>query len=219
MADAGKVKMWESLRADCRAQDNEIESRIAQMEALCAATDEVSVGKLKKLSEEIGKMLQKMQSIVLSMADSLPTGPEAATMSRHTQRFEDIIVEKQRAVQRLELEARRRRERAELLHKVHSEISVYNESSDMRTLASEQDSLRYTQKRTRELLDMAEVARNRLAAQRNMFSSIGDKVLTIGEKVPFINAVLKRIDQRRRKNVLILSIVIAICLMLSFIFW
>ena len=125
----------------------------------------------------------------------------------------------ERVLQRLAQDFRKRRERAELLSRVHTEISVYNENSNVRLLASEQDSLQHTHRRLNDILAQADLSRERLKAQRQSFGGIADKVLTIAERVPFINGLLKKIDAKRRRDVVILAVVIAVCLFLVVLFW
>jgi Golgi SNAP receptor complex protein 1 len=221
-ADSGRAKMWESLRSDARTINVELDNKITVLESLSMATDDASILRFDQLEVEVQQTLKRFHAVVQSMSDmvgQMGQGGESAAMRKHTQRFEEIIAESQRAVVRLGRESKKRRERAQLLTKVHSEITIYNESNDLRTLASEQDSLRHTLNRTRQLIDDGEAARGRLAAQRAMLLGIGDKVTGLAERVPYVGDILKRIDKKRRRDVVILALVIALCLLLIFVFW
>ena len=220
--DNGRTKMWESLRTDARGFNADIENKLMVLESLSVAMDDPSVMRFEQLQNEVENALKKLHGVTMSMADivsQLPTGAETHSMQRHTQRYEDIVAEARRSLQRMARENKKRREKHELIHKVHSEITIYNESNEMRELAREQDSLRNTLRRTRELIDEGESSRSRLAHQRAMLLGIGDKVTSITEKVPFVGDILRKIDKKRRRDVVVLSLVIAICLLLIFFFW
>ena len=222
--DQGKQKMWESLRSDARHQDADVEDKLTKLEVLARAKvlDDAVKSAFDETAEAAGEQIKQMQSVVHSMTDvaeSMQHTAESAAIVKHSQRFQDIIADKQNHLQRIKNDLKRRREKEELIHKVHSEITVYNESSEMRSLTKENESLRHTHRKTKELLDEAERDRQRLDAQRNMFLGISDKVVTVAEKVPIIGGILKRIDQKRRRNIVVLAIVVAFCLFLTYFFW
>ena len=105
------------------------------------------------------------------------------------------------------------------MQKVHSEITVYEESAELRRLAAEQDSLRHTHRRTEELLQSAEMTSQKLREQRSLFGTIGNKAVNIIEQVPIINSVLRKIDAKRRREAIVVAIVIVLCLILIVVFW
>lgn len=219
-----KVRMWESLRADARAHDAEIESKLSKLSLLAqeVANNPASAPQFEALADELDRLSRKLHAVVMSMSDivdGLPRNSETQSLARHTQRFEDLVGEKNQALRRLRTETQKRRERAELLSKVHTEINVFNESSELRSLSSENESLRHTQRKTREILEQAELSRQRLQTQRAMFMGISEKVVSIVEKVPMIGGILRKIDQKRRRDVLILAAIIAICVLLTLAFW
>jgi Golgi SNAP receptor complex protein 1 len=222
--DPSKTRVWESLKADARQLDTEIESKLSILEniALGAAEEPTAVARFEAASDDVEQRLRKMQTIVQSMHDAarcLSNTPEGNTMQKHTQRFDELLQEKQKVVRRLANDLKRRRERHELLSKVQTEINVYNESSDVRQLSSEQDSLRYTQRRLNDILTNADTSREKLRAQRQLFTDMGDKAVQIVEKMPFVNGVLKRIDAKRRREVVIVGGLMSFLMMLVVVFW
>lgn len=221
---ASKVRMWESLRADARQEDAVIENKLSIFErvALSETPDESTDARFRTLEQELNDQIHQMQRSVLSMQDtarSLPPTPETASMLKHTQRFDEIVAEKFAIVKRLGVDYQKRRERSQLLGKVKQEIESYRESEEFRHLSSENDSLRHTQKRLNDILSQADLTRDKLHQQRQMFTGMADKVLIIAEKVPFINGLLKKIDAKRRREVIILAILMAVLLFLVFLFW
>ncbi len=222
--DGSKTRIWESLKADARQLDAEIEGKLSILEgiALGSAEEATAVTRFEAASEDVDQRLRKMQTVVQSMNDvvrNLPASAEVNAMQKHTQRFDELIQEKQKVVRRLSGDLRRRRERYELLSKVQSEISIYNESSDVRQLSSEQESLKYTQRRLNDILANADTSREKLRAQRQLFTDMGDKAVQIVEKMPFISGVLKRIDAKRRREVVIVGGLISFLMLLVVVFW
>jgi len=222
----GQRKMWESFRADARRKDTELENRLTKLEALAHKCDASTYADFSRAHEQAQVELNELTSVIRSMSDVVSSqmtqaGPETevGAMHRATQRLEDVGQDKQTALKRVLMEARKRKERAELLHNVHTEIAIHDESEEMRHLANEQDSLRHTQRQTRTLLEQAEANRDKLRQQREMFNRIGDNALSIAEQVPVIKDLLKRIDAKRRREAVVLAIVIAICLLLVILFW
>jgi Golgi SNAP receptor complex protein 1 len=223
-----KAKMWESFRADARREDAEIENKISQLETQAASSEAAAAyAALERAQETALSSVRHLQTVVKSMSDLVTTmrreggtdPAELATMSKHTQRFDEVVLDKSTTIRRLMIDARRRREKAELLTKVHTQIAVHDDETDTRHLTSEQESLRHTQRRTRELLEQAAENRAKLREQRNMFTGIGDKALGIAEQVPVVKDLLKRIDAKRRREAVILAIIIALCFVMVFMFW
>jgi golgi SNAP receptor complex member 1 len=222
----GQRKMWESFRADARRKDTDLENKLTKLEALAHKCDASTYNTFASAHEAAQVELNELTSVIRSMTDVVNSqmtqgGPESevSAMHRATQRLEDVAHDKQLALKRVSMEARKRKERAELLHNVHTEIAIHDESEEMRHLANEQDSLRHTQRQTRTLLEQAENNRAKIRQQSEMFNRIGDNALAIAEQVPVIKDLLKRIDSKRRREAVILAIVIAICLLLVIVFW
>ena len=222
----GQRKMWESFRADARRKDTDLENRLTKLEALAHKCDAATYAEFSRAYDAAQVELNELTSVIRSMSDVVSSqmtqnGPdnEVGAMHRATQRLEDVAQDKQASLKRVSMEARKRKERAELLHNVHTEIAIHDESEEMRHLANEQDSLRHTQRQTRTLLEQAEANRDKLRQQREMFNRIGDNALAVAEQVPVIKDLLKRIDSKRRREAVILAIVIAICLLLVIVFW
>ncbi len=170
--------------------------------------------------------LNALRAVTSSMGDivsavmALPgASGDASAMQRATQRFEDVCIDKQASMKRLIAEAKKRKEKSELLRNVHTEIAIFDDSAEMRHLANENDSLRHTQRQTRQLLEQAEMNKGKLRSQREMFEKISGRALSIAEQIPVIKDLLKRIDVKRRREAVIVGCVIAICLLLVFVFW
>lgn len=222
----GQRKMWESFRAEARRRDAELEAKVNKLETAAHSCDTSTFDAFVQQHDSIGADMNALRGVIASMADvvnSCMTIPGAATevsaMQRATQRFEDVCTEKSVTLRRLLNEARKRKERSELLRNVHTEIAIFDESADMRHLANENESLRHTQRQTRQLLEQADANRAKLRAQREMFEKIGGRAVAIAEQVPVIKDLLKRIDSKRQREAVVVGSCIGLCFLLVFIFW
>ena len=207
---------WEAFRTEAARHDEQLEAKLTQLEHLAHGGDATSYAQFERLHRDVQGGLAALQRVVQSMADLPPTDHAVV---RQAKRWEDVCLEKRSAVTRIASEAKRRRERAELLTNVHTEINVYDESAELRRLASEQDSAKHTLRRTQEILEQADINKAKLAEQRLTFASIGNKAVGIIETVPVVNAVLRKIDAKRRREAIVVALVIVLCLILIVVFW
>lgn len=246
MSADSQVRMWESMRADARHQDTNIERILSELENVVqnhtntggassgigsssGGSNPISpqvIQKFETTQKQATDAVQKMQAYVSSMGDIVKRlhqcgepVPQLTNMGQFTQRFEDLCAEKSQVIRHLSREFAKRREQAELLTRVHTTISIHKESEEMRHLAGERDSINHSRRKVAGLLDQAALNRERLEAQRQRFMAITDNLVTIAERVPFINNILKKIDAKRRRNAVVLGFVIAVCLILTIIFY
>lgn len=225
------IRTWESLRADARHHDSQVERVMSELEGIVqqsgTTTNSMSpsqissqtVQRFNQTSEEVQKNIRQMQSIVSSMTDVIrdlqvqqAQVKDLPTMIKHTQRFEGLVSEKNQVVRYLTREFNKKREKGDLLNKVHTAIEMHKENQDLEMLSKERESLAVSRKNVSNLLENASMNRARLEQQRQRFLAITDKVVTILERVPFVSSVLRKIDAKRRRDVVILGMVVAICL-------
>lgn len=226
-SSSSSTALWDSLRTDAWRIDGDLENRLPVLEGLAhATTDAESYEKFQTAANEAASVLNRMKHIVSQLHDAATqqrlgggSSATAAVNTAHAQRFESSLGEKQLCLNRLTSESKKRHERFALAAKVQTEINIYRESSEMRHLAGEHDSLTHTQRQTRAILEQAEISRQKLSSQRARFMAMADGLTNIAEQIPIVKDVLKRIDSKRRRDVVILAVVIALCLFMIFLFW
>lgn len=222
----GQKRMWESFRAEARRKDDDVEQRLSKLEATAHKVDGTTFSEFGKLHDSIQHDLHELAAVIASMNDIVSSnvtrgGSEAelSAMVQATRRFDDLLKEKDTALKRINLEAKKRKERSELLHNVHTEIAIHDGSAELRHLANEGDSLKHTQRATRNLIAQSDANRLRLQQQRERFVRMADNVLAIAEQVPVVKDLLKRIDARRRREAVVVAIVVALCLLIVLLCW
>lgn len=170
------------------------------------------------LRREIDGSLQRFDRVLVSMSDICRDLPASSPAAKHTERFQGLYQEKRQTLQRIELNFRQRRERLELMPSINKDLKQYHEDAGVRTLMDEQETIRHTQVRVNQILEQGASTHSRLLSQRERFNNIGDKLVQIVERVPMIQNVLHRIDVRRRREVVVLGAVVALCLLLTMVF-
>ncbi|KAL7695840.1 golgi SNARE protein-like protein [Lotmaria passim] len=174
---------------------------------------------------EIDESLRRLEQTVSSMDYVCrELGPTSAAV-RHTERFHGLLAEKQSTRQRLATEFRQRKDRCELAASrragdARRRANGEDEGADtgVRILMDEQVSIQHTLNRVNGLVEQAEGTRDRMRMQRERFNEMGDKLVLIAERIPFVQNVLRRIDARRRREVVVLGSVMS-SLMFIFIFF
>ncbi|KPI87283.1 golgi SNARE protein-like protein [Leptomonas seymouri] len=174
---------------------------------------------------EIDESLRRFEQTIASMEDLCrELGPTSAA-ARHTERFHGLLTEKQSTRQRLAIDFRQRKDRFELAAsrragdaRRRGNGEDENASAGVRILMDEQASIQHSLSRVNGLMEQAEGTRDRLRMQRERFNDMGDKLVLIAERIPFVQNVLRRIDARRRREVVVMGSVMS-SLMFLFVFF
>ncbi|KAG5490559.1 hypothetical protein JKF63_00679 [Porcisia hertigi] len=174
---------------------------------------------------DVGELLRRLELTVMSMEEACSEFGPTSAAARHTDRFRGVLAEKQQARRRLALVYRQRKERYELAAsrlsgaaRRHVGSADDDTSGGVRILMDEQAAIQHTLNRVNGLLEQAGGTRNRLLLQRERFNDIGDKLLHIAERIPFLQNVLHRIDVHRRRETVVLGTVMSSLLFIFFFF-
>ena len=122
-------------------------------------------------------------------------------------------------------------EREDLLSSVHRDINDYRANvggggttansgsgnSRMDLLLRESESARNSERLIDEQINIALEARGALSAQRQAFKAIQTKLNDLGNRFPVINSLVQKINVRKRRDSIILGLVIGLCL--TFLIW
>lgn len=224
-AHSSKYKVWDSCRGEARRLDSEIEQKLSSLESIAhGLSDSATLARFERELKEATGSLDRFTTVVSSLSELSgqmrdERDPEAQNAARHTSRFEEIVQDKRTELNRLGQEARKRYERGQLLSRVQNEIAAFDEKSELRTATKEQEAIRRATQGVESILATQARAGEKLSAQRQMFNKIGDRALQIGDQIPFIRDVLKRIDQKRRREYVILAVLIGFLMFVAFFFW
>merc|ERR1719433_1900992 len=120
-------------------------------------------------------------------------------------------------------------ERHDLLDSVHKDINDYRSSSAggggggggtnrrMELLLKESEHARNSERLIDEHISIAVESREALVNQRLAFKAIQTKLNDISNKFPMINNLVQKINLRKRRDAIIVAVVIGLCL--TFLLW
>jgi len=156
-------------------------------------------------------------------AEGVGAGQSAAihhTLQRHTEILQDYRQEFKKTASNIAAIV----EREDLLTSVQADISDFRENGKrgqaMDSLQREMEHTRNSERLLDEQISLALDTRESLFSQREVLKAVQTKLNDITNKFPMINNLVQRINFRKRRDTVILGLVIGLCLaaMLWYIF-
>lgn len=234
---------WEDLRKQARQHENEIETKLSSFSKLCSNYlaheqsihlnndlssngSNSSTSSTENMSMEIEKLLERLSDINQRMADVVPASMGPNPAATHTlQRHHDILQDYRREFERTRTNIRNFKKREDLMSKSSSST---NNSSDVtiQGLSSrrqdyylrEMGHLNNSHKLIDNSLEMASMIKKDLSDQRRLFLNITTKVNAVANRFPLVNNLLQKIKVKKRKDSLVLGLVIAICFIILLLY-
>eukprot|EP00882_Tetradesmus_deserticola_P011191 GHRQ01011840.1.p1 GENE.GHRQ01011840.1~~GHRQ01011840.1.p1 ORF type:complete len:233 (+),score=106.35 GHRQ01011840.1:239-937(+) len=222
----GNTRIWEDLRKEARKLEGELDVKLASYGKLCsgfeaggkgpgpaAAADQLA----KQKAAEIEALLQRlsdvnhdMSSVIAGAADS-----RSHTLARHRDILQDLTQE----FRRLDYQLGAARDRAELLAGgAELPLLSVQVASSSGALLRERATLNSSTNYVDDMLAQAQSVSRSLLEQRRIFGNVQDNLGTIGEKFPAISGLLNAIRRKKSKDTLVLSGVIASCIVFTIIY-
>lgn len=223
MTSRGPTRMWEDLRREARKLEGELDVKLAAYGKLCSsydgassATDKIS----KQKAAEIESLLQRLSDVNHDMSGVISGAADSRshTLARHR----DILTDLTQEFRRLDSQLGAARDRAELLaggseNMPLLSVQVHGQSPTGQLLR-ERTTLSTSTTYVDNMLEQAQSVSRSLLEQRRIFTNVQDKLGVIGEKFPAIGGLLNAIRRRKSKDTLVLSGVIAACLVFTLIY-
>ncbi|XP_059052417.1 Golgi SNAP receptor complex member 1 [Achroia grisella] len=214
---------WEELRKQARLLENDIDVKLVAFSKLGMSTAPSlssetaplinSEDMFDTMSMELQQLLNKLSSINDKMGDIAPNG--AATM--HTiKRHREILMDYQQEFTKTSARVNARREREELLRGGSPPPSAGLSRRDQYT--KEANHLHSSHIMVDEQINIAMEAREHLASQRQTFKRMQTRFNDITNRFPMLNSLMYRINARKRRDSLILGIVVAVCTFLLLLY-
>lgn len=180
--------------------------------------EEIELDVRKKL-DEIYLHLKHFQDTITSLLDLTHFLPQCHANHLVVQRLQSLYADKTDAVRQLEKDFRRRMNEIKLLPSIHRDMKAFEENAEFRYMLEEQHSLRMAHQRVEKCIDAAESAQSMLREQRERFDHAANALVHLLERVPVIKRTLSRVDQGRRREMVVVSLVIVFFLFLMILFW
>jgi len=228
---------WEGLRKQARSLENDIDLKLVAFSKLGTNYSSSKPGgdkqpllggdsRLEELQEELGDLLARLGQVNEDMsgfAVGVGAGQSAAiqhTLQRHTEILQDYRQEFKKTASNIAAIV----EREDLLTSVKSDISDFRENGKrgqaMDSLQREMEHTRNSERLLDEQISLALDTRESLFSQREVLKAVQTKLNDMTNKFPMINNLVQRINFRKRRDTVILGLVIGLCLaaMLWYIF-
>jgi len=237
MASASQPGNWEGLRKQARSLENEIDLKLVAFSKLGTNYSSSSKGakggdkapllgnggdtKLEEVQGELNDLLAKLGQVNEDMsgfAVGVGSGQSAAihhTLQRHTEILQDYRQEFNKTAANIAAIV----EREDLLSSVHSDISDFRnkQSGAMDSLQREMEHTRNSERLIDEQISIALETRESLVSQREILKAVQTKLNDLTNKFPMINNLVNKINFRKRRDTIILGVVIGLCLV--FMLW
>jgi len=236
MSTASQPGNWEGLRKQARSLENEIDLKLVAFSKLgtnYSSSSKSSKGgdkapllgggesKLEDVQGELNDLLAKLSQVNEDMsgfAVGAGSGQSAAihhTLQRHTEILQDYRQEFNKTASNIAAIV----EREDLLSSVHSDISDFRnkQSGAMDSLQREMEHTRNSERLIDEQISIALETRESLVSQREILKAVQTKLNDLTNKFPMINNLVNKINFRKRRDTIILGVVIGLCLV--FMLW
>ncbi|XP_068623493.1 Golgi SNAP receptor complex member 1 [Battus philenor] len=210
---------WEDLRKQARHLENDIDVKLVAFSKLGVSSGTSNLSSetvplinsddmFDTMSMELQQLLNKLSAINDTMADMAPSG--AATM--HTiKRHREILMDYQQEFSKTSARVSARREREELLRGGSPPPSAAAGLSRRDQYTKEANHLHSSHILVDEQINIAMEAREHLTSQRQTFKRIQTRFNDITNRFPMLNSLIYRINARKRRDSLILGLVVALC--------
>uniref|UniRef100_A0A2C9K4Z8 Golgi SNAP receptor complex member 1 n=1 Tax=Biomphalaria glabrata TaxID=6526 RepID=A0A2C9K4Z8_BIOGL len=114
------------------------------------------------------------------------------------------------------------REREDLLGSVRRDINAYKNSSALNRRSDmylkEHEHIRNSERLVDEQISIAIATKENLQSQSKFLNSINMRVNAVANRFPVINSLVQRINFRKRRDSIILGLVIAVCIILLILY-
>nr|XP_037280451.1 Golgi SNAP receptor complex member 1-like isoform X3 [Rhipicephalus microplus] len=228
MASAGYA--LEDLRKQARHLENEIDLKLVSFSKLGTGFGSRELKNerdhmFETMTLEIEQLLSKLGEVNDQMSQvQTSSGAAPSTTVLHTlQRHRDILQDYVREFHKTRTNVQAHRERDLLLGSVRKDIDSYKNSSSLNRRSEgylkEHEHLKSSDRMVHDQINIAIRTKDELLSQRNALKAIQTKMTTLAnDRFPMINSLVQRVNLRKRRDSIILGLVIGTCTVLLLLY-
>ncbi|KAF8910140.1 v-SNARE protein [Gymnopilus junonius] len=216
------MSQYDQLHRQCRTLENLFDSKLTSYSQLAAnisrpGQDVESSGSLerwKDLELELDDLLSKLEEINEQLG-VLASKPElmSASMLRAIQRHRELYQDNMRELKRTKTNVKQAFDQANLLSGVRNDIDAYK-SSAADSLLAERGRIDSSHQMTDTVIEQAYETRSEFSRQRTSLSGINNRMVQVIGTMPGINNLVSMIKSRRRRDSIIMGVLIGVCFIL-----
>ncbi|KAN0060507.1 protein transport protein gos1 [Thecaphora frezii] len=169
----------------------------------------------QELEHEIQTLLQQLSTSVDHLTSLLddPTHPPSSSQLHAVQRHREVLLDLERDFTRARSNVRHAIDRRDLLGSVRDDIETYKaqHASDADALLAERGHIDNSHRMLDRTLEQAYATRAELGAQHSLLSDVSTRMSTAAAYVPALNTVISLIGRRRKRDSVILGVLIGSC--------
>jgi len=237
---------WEELRKEARSLENQIDSKLVELSRLGTSLKSPSPDfgsstsdktplllaednpvdatekDFDRLIEELDELLSRLTSINSSLNDWADKNTSSAATSHTLQRHREILKDYRQEYLQTKNNISTLIKRHELFDSKSSQrrsggSGDFSSNIRMDLLLKESEHARNSEKLIDDQITIAMEARDSLYSQRDTFKAIQKKLNDISNRFPMVNNLIQKINLRKRRDAIIVAIVIGLCL--TFLLW
>ncbi|KIJ66210.1 hypothetical protein HYDPIDRAFT_174373 [Hydnomerulius pinastri MD-312] len=213
---------YDSLHRQCRTLESLFDSKLTAYARLASSIaknqDDVEASgsreRWRDLEGEVEDLLEKLRETndALQALSSNPDSMPSQSMSRAIQRHREVYQDYSRELRRTKTNVQHALEQANLLTGVRNDIDAYK-SSAADSLLAERGHIDSSHRITDDILEQAYETRAEFSRQSASLAGISTRMTGVISSMPGINNLLAMIKSRRRRDSIIIGVVIAVCLL------
>ncbi|PPQ66370.1 hypothetical protein CVT26_011089 [Gymnopilus dilepis] len=216
------MSQYDQLHRQCRTLENLFESKLTSYSQLAANLSRPgqdiessgSVERWKDLEMELDDLLSKLEEINEQLG-ALASNPElmSASMLRAVQRHRELYLDNARELKRTKTNVKQAFDQANLLSGVRNDIDAYK-SSAADSLLAERGRIDSSHQMTDTIIEQAYETRSEFSRQRTSLAGINNRMVQVIGTMPGINNLVSMIKSRRRRDSIIMGVLIGVCCIL-----
>ncbi|KAJ3517876.1 hypothetical protein NLJ89_g227 [Agrocybe chaxingu] len=210
---------YDQLHRQCRTLENLFDSKLTSYSQLAASISRPgqdiessgSTERWKDLEVELDDLAAKLEEINEQLA-VLASTPDlmSASMLRAIQRHRELHQDNMRELKRTKTNTKHALDQANLLSGVRNDIDAYK-SSAADSLLAERGRIDSSHRMTDDILQQAYETRSEFSRQRTSLAGINNRMVQVLGTMPGINSLVSMIKSRRRRDSIIMGVLIGIC--------
>jgi len=216
------MSTYDQLHRQCRTLENLFYSKLTSYSQLVSTisrhSDDVEASgsseRWKDMELELDDLLEKLEETNEQLS-ALANDPEtlSPSMLRTIQNHAEVFQDNARELRRTKTSVKNALDHANLLSGVRNDIDAYK-SSAADSLLAERGRIDSSHSMTDVMLEQAYETRAEFGRQRTALAGINNRMKTVLNTMPGINNLVSMIKSRRRRDTIIMGVVIGVCLII-----
>jgi len=214
------MRSWDTLRHEVRILEQKVEERLGGLSKLFHSLSEGSNGGqtavlLQKPTEEIETLLGQLSASVDTMQSFVGSSPSFVHVHRS---HVDVLLEYRREYKRIQTKIRAFQERNELFQGSRVRAGTSEDTALDVGMRSEIKSIDSATNAADATLATGWSIQEDLQRQRALFDNMMGSIDQMRGSVPTIGSLIESIKRKRKRDVIVISAVVAVCLTFTLIF-